>query len=291
MTTRTDPEEETSPATLAAGLISLTATAADGDGGTASATADIGNAFTFEDDGPTVTAEGTVPTLMTDDTDIPASASDDFSGIFATLFGSDGAAAADALTYALDISAPDIDSGLVDALSGDSILLRKVSDSLIEGYLESTPATVAFTVAVDAAGEVTQSQLRSVVHDDPTDPKKETSPATLAAGLISLTATATDGDGDTASATADIGNAFTFKDDGPTVTAEGTVPTLVTDDTDIPASASDRLLRHLRHAVRQRRRSRRRCADLRARHQRAGCRQRARGYAERRQYPAAEGER
>ena len=106
----------------------------------------------------------------------------------------------------------------MDTLSGDSILLRKVSDSLIEGYLESTPATVAFTVAVDAAGEVTQTQLRSVVHDDPTDPEEETSPATLAAGLISLTATATDGDGDTASATADIGNAFTFEDDGPTVT-------------------------------------------------------------------------
>ena len=235
----TDPEEDTSPATLAAGLISLTATATDGDGDTASATADIGNAFTFEDDGPTVTAEGAVPTLVTDDTDIPASASDHFSGIFATLFGNDGAAAADALTYALDISAPDVDSGLVDTLSGDSILLRKVSDSLIEGYLESTPATVAFTVAVDAAGEVTQTQLRSVVHDDPTDPEEDTSPATLAAGLISLTATATDGDGDTASATADIGNAFTFEDDGPTVTAEGAVPTLVTDDTDIPASASD----------------------------------------------------
>jgi hypothetical protein len=170
-------------------------------------------------DGPSVTAEGAVPTLVTDDTDIPVSASDDFSGAFAVQFGTDGEAAADALTYALDLSAPDVDSGLVDTLSGDSILLRKVSDSLIEGYLESTPATVAFTVAVDAAGAVTQTQLRSVVHDDPTDPEEDDSPATLAAGLITLTATATDGDGDTASATADIGDAFNFEDDGPTITA------------------------------------------------------------------------
>ena len=95
-----------------------------------------------------------------------------------------------------------------------------MSDSLIEGYLESTPATVAFTVAVDAAGEEPRPSA-SVVHDDPTDPEEDASPATLAASLISLTATATDGDGDTASATADIGDAFTFEDDGPSVTAEG----------------------------------------------------------------------
>jgi hypothetical protein len=42
----------------------------------------------------------------------------------------------------------------------------------------------------------------------------------MAANLIVLTATITDGDGDTASATANIGDAFHFEDDGPTCTDE-----------------------------------------------------------------------
>ncbi len=40
-----------------------------------------------------------------------------------------------------------------------------------------------------------------------------------AADLVTLTATITDGDGDTASATRNIGDAFMFEDDGPTITA------------------------------------------------------------------------
>jgi hypothetical protein len=58
------------------------------------------------------------------------------------------------------------------------------------------------------------------VHDDPTDPDESSSPAQLsAANLITLTATITDGDGDTDAATRDIGDAFKFEDDGPTITA------------------------------------------------------------------------
>ena len=128
--------------------------AEDADGDTSDPLPNGSFVIDVDDDMPSLITRNfaVVPVLVTDDTDIPASASDHFSGIFAALFGADGEAAADALTYALDISAPDVDSGLVDTLSGDSILLRKVSDGLIEGYLESTPATVAFTVAVDAGG-------------------------------------------------------------------------------------------------------------------------------------------
>ncbi len=54
-----------------------------------------------------------------------------------------------------------------------------------------------------------------------------------AADLITLTATITDNDGDEASATHDIGQSLNFEDDGPTMTADGVVPELTVDETDL----------------------------------------------------------
>ncbi|CAN7385484.1 DUF5801 repeats-in-toxin domain-containing protein [Mesorhizobium sp. LjNodule214] len=50
-----DPDEADTPATMAANLVTLAATATDGDGDSAPTTVDIGDAFNFEDDGPAVT--------------------------------------------------------------------------------------------------------------------------------------------------------------------------------------------------------------------------------------------
>ncbi len=245
-----DPVESgaSAAALAAADLVTLTATATDGDGDTDDATANIGDAFTFEDDGPTVTAEGTAPTLTTDDTDIPDTTSADFSTIFSASFGTDGfkdsddndVQDADALAYTLGVKSAGVDSGLDDTISGDNILLRLNAGGAVEGYLENDTATVAFLISVDATGQVTLTQNRSVVHDDTADPVESgaSAAALAAADLVTLTATATDGDGDTDDATANIGDAFTFEDDGPTVTAEGTAPTLTTDDTDIPDTTS-----------------------------------------------------
>ena len=67
-------------------------------------------------------------------------------------------------------------------------------------------------------GDVTLDQVRAVVHDDPADPDEPgASAATLAANLVTLTATITDGDGDTDTAVANIGGAFQFEDDGPSI--------------------------------------------------------------------------
>ncbi|WP_439502020.1 DUF5801 repeats-in-toxin domain-containing protein [Aminobacter ciceronei] len=213
-------------------------------------TQSVGDQLFVEDDGPTVTAGGTVPTLTTDDTDIPDTASDDFSTIFTAAFGTDGfkdsddndVQDVDALTYALGVKSAGVDSGLDDTLSGDSILLRLNASGEVEGYLANDTSTVAFLISVDEeTGEVTLTQNRSVVHNDPADSEESGASAAklAAADLVTLTAAATDDDGDTDDATANIGNAFNFEDDGPTVTAEGTVPTLTTDDTDIPDTASD----------------------------------------------------
>ena len=237
-----------SAATLAANLVVLTATIEDGDGDTASATANIGGSFQFEDDGPSISRNGTAaPTLVTDDTDTPndTAGPTSFAGLFTAAFGKDSfkdaddndVEDADALRFGLSITGGNgTDSGLNDTLSGDNILLRVVGNT-IEGYLEGTPATVAFTISLNPdTGAVTLEQDRAIVHDNPADHVESGgSAATLAANLVVLTATIEDGDGDTASATANIGGSFQFEDDGPSISRNGTTaPTLVTDDTDTP---------------------------------------------------------
>jgi hypothetical protein len=90
---------------------------------------------------------------------------------------------------------------------------------------------------------VTLDQVRAVVHDDPADPDESSSPAQLsAATLVTLTAKIIDGDGDSDTATRDIGLAFKFKDDGPTITAPF--------DAD-PATAGIQTPEHLGNAVGQ----------------------------------------
>ena len=219
--------------------------------------AEIGSRMIFEDDGPSIEANLTaVPPLTTDDTDIPTSTdSASFAGLFTSAFGEDGfkdsddndVEDADAITYALGVSAPGgVDSGLRDTLSGDKIFLFLESGTVVgrvgtAGDLANAAGTVAFTIAVVAnTGNVSLTQSRSIVHDDPLDPVESGASAAglLAASLVTLTATITDGDGDTDTATRNIGDAFTFEDDGPSISANANpVPPLITDDTDIEDTA------------------------------------------------------
>ncbi|WP_210237084.1 DUF5801 repeats-in-toxin domain-containing protein, partial [Mesorhizobium sp. M4B.F.Ca.ET.169.01.1.1] len=116
---------------------------------------------------------------------------------FTTDLGADGGT----VTYELGIKNAGDDSGLDDTLSGDNILLRLNVNGEVEGYLQNDTGTVAYVISVDEnTGEVTLTQNRAVIHNDPTDPVESgASAATLAAAdLVTLTATATDGDGDTA---------------------------------------------------------------------------------------------
>jgi hypothetical protein len=235
-----DHDESGSPAKFsAAGLVTLTATAYDGDGDHDDATADIGLAFNFEDDGPSMElSSAEPPSLVTDDTDITDSDTADYSGLFDADFGNDGEASVDGITYALGVSGADIDSGLVDTLSGEAVLLN-----LVAGEVVGTTALggdEVLRVSVDADGNVTLEQSRAVMHDDPDDPDESSSPASFsAADMVTLTATAYDGDGDHDDATANIGLTFNFEDDGPTMDLSGAeVPSLVTDDTDITDSDS-----------------------------------------------------
>ncbi len=243
-----DPDEAASPAVLiSAGLVTLTATITDGDGDTDAATADIGDAFQFKDDGPSIVRSADpVPLLTVDDSDFGTDDSASFAGLFTPDFGADGPKDSDdddvpdtdATTYALGVSGPDADSGLVDTLTNEKVLLNLVGTDVV-GTTETTGLEV-FRISVDASGNVTLDQSRAVVHDDPLDPDESSTPAVLAAAsLVTLTATITDGDGDADAATADIGDAFQFKDDGPDIDPSADpVPTLTVDDSDLATNAS-----------------------------------------------------
>ncbi|WP_240532719.1 DUF5801 repeats-in-toxin domain-containing protein, partial [Nitratireductor indicus] len=240
-------DESLTPEVMNSGLVSLNVVLTDGDGDTASATAELGSLIRFEDDGPSIEPSGaTLPTLVTDDTDITDTTGPvSFAGLFTHDFGADGfkdaddndAADADAISYALSLkNGNGTDSGLVDTLSGDAILLRVDGNGDIEGYLAGDAGTVAFKIDIDPdTGDVTLTQNRSVVHDDASDPVETGgSAAVMSSDVITLTATITDGDGDQDTASVDIGGAFAFEDDGPSIEPSGaTLPTLVTDDTDI----------------------------------------------------------
>ncbi|CAN7215930.1 DUF5801 domain-containing protein [Devosia sp. LjRoot16] len=240
-----DDEESGSPAQLAAAnLVTLTATAYDGDGDHDDAIADIGLAFNFEDDGPSIDRNQVeVPALTVDDSDFATNDSADFSVVFTTAFGNDGpldaddddVADADAITYELGINAGA--SGLTDTLTGDAVVLS-MDGAAVVGMVG---AEEVFRITVDAdTGEVTLDQSRAVVHDDPDDDEESSSPAQLAAAnLVTLTAVAVDGDGDHDDAVADIGLAFNFEDDGPSIDRNQVeVPALTVDDSDFTTNDS-----------------------------------------------------
>ena len=246
-----DPDENTSPAQLsAANLVTLTATIIDGDLDTDTATRDIGDAFKFEDDGPSIDpTQVATPTLTVDETIFATDASASFAGLFtAGAFGNDGPkdadnndiADADALSYKLGISAPGAASGLTDTLTNEAVTLSVNAAGTVVTGASATGGTV-FTITLNAAtGLVTLDQVRAVVHDDPLDPDENTSPAQLsAANLVTLTATIIDGDLDTDTATRDIGDAFKFEDDGPSIDpTQVATPTLTVDETIFATDAS-----------------------------------------------------
>ncbi|RUU11600.1 hypothetical protein EOD23_09930, partial [Mesorhizobium sp. USDA-HM6] len=161
-----DPSDPDDVQTMNDGALLAVVDVNDGDDDSDSTSIAIGDKVQIRDDGPTVTADGTVPTLTTDDSDLSDTASTGFASVFTTDPGTDG----DAITYELGIKSANVDSGLDDTLTGDNILLRVNASGEVEGYLQNNTATVAFLISVDGTGEVTLTQNRAIIHDDPTDP-------------------------------------------------------------------------------------------------------------------------
>ncbi|WP_417662524.1 retention module-containing protein [Pseudomonas sp.] len=148
--------------------------------------------------------------LQVDETRLDIDVNRDFSGIFNVQAGADGLRS---LEYSLGIAAPVdgiVDSGLVDSLTNQAVLLSVNPAGAVEGRTSS--GDLVFTVSVSAAGVVTLDQARAIVHpsSEPDEVK------VLGSDLIHLTATATDKDGDSVGSTLDLGKLISFRDDAPT---------------------------------------------------------------------------
>ncbi|MBD2836821.1 type I secretion C-terminal target domain-containing protein, partial [Pseudomonas sp. JM0905a] len=192
----------------------FTVTDANGNTGTGSLTIGI------VDDVPDVSVKGLGALgVQVDETSLGTPASTSFAGAFTTVFGADGAAASNSITYSLGVKSPSVDSGLRDTATGNSILLSKEGSDIVGRV--SGGGQLAFRLSVAADGSVTLEQTRAIVHSPDNGPDQVT--GLSAADLITLTATITDGDGDKDSATLNLGNAISFRDDAPNVTSNALV--------------------------------------------------------------------
>lgn len=227
---------DTGGTTLDVGNIHVTMTV----GGTDSESTPIGANLIFQDDGPTIAlASGaTVPTITDHDSDFATNNSAGFAGVFgAPDYGADGAGS---LSYVLGVKSAGVDSGLDDTLTGQNVVLTYDSaTNTVYGKTQISGLEV-FKITVDSTGNVTLDQSRAVVHTDTTS-SSEISPS-MAADLITLSATAVDSEvanhNDSATATANIGTAFIFQDDGPALTPQA-AGSLTPNDLEVANGGSD----------------------------------------------------
>ena len=182
----------------------LTIVASDTDGDAATAILSIN----IVDDIPSITpnAEPDFSDLAVDETDLVLNDTADFSILFNSVYGADGAGST---VYTLGIGNGGA-TGLVDTATGQAIIVN-VNGSVVEGRT-TTSGDLVFTITIDKGnGTVTLDQLRAIMH--PTSDPNEA--LTINNDAVTITATITDKDGDTDSETLNIGNAFSFKDDSP----------------------------------------------------------------------------
>ncbi|MCA6125175.1 VCBS domain-containing protein, partial [Bradyrhizobium sp. WSM 1704] len=211
---------------LTSGLVTLVATIADLDGDIRTASLDLGSRLIIADDGPSISATGTAPSLILSETSLAAAAqtatAGDFSTAFTSVQGADGAT----IGYALAVAGGNgTASGLIDAQSGLADVLVQ-SGNTIEGRVGGIDGTLAFAIALDpVTGLVTFTAYRAVKQPAGSEGKSLTS------GIISLIATITDKDGDFRTASIDLASRLTITDAGPTIGTTGTAPSLTLSET------------------------------------------------------------
>ncbi|WP_378007234.1 DUF5801 repeats-in-toxin domain-containing protein [Aeromonas jandaei] len=167
--------------------------------------------YDYNDVSTTVTWGGAVQ-LQVDESNLNHDATADFSGVFNVQPGADGLGSQ---SYSLNVQ--NANSGLIDTATGEQVQLR-MNGLILEGRTATTGQLV-FSLTVDSSGKVTLDQLRAVVHPT-SDPDEATF---LGSGHVNLTLTITDKDGDHASGVLDIGKVISFKDDGPSISANAVV--------------------------------------------------------------------
>ncbi|HEX8031593.1 MAG TPA: DUF5801 repeats-in-toxin domain-containing protein, partial [Vicinamibacterales bacterium] len=256
--TASDPDTSEAAATIPDNLITLTATAHDFDGDTASQSINIGANLSFHDDGPTAASGTTGQNVSVDETAGLQGDSNDtsnagvialFAGVanagsdpdMAPQYGSNalalvnstgsvyGADGAGTTVFSLDVSAPGVDSGL-NTTEGFDILLYK-EGNLIVGRVDggANDGEAAFAIAIDpSSGVVSMVEYLSIDH--PVNPNPDDS-LSIDNSAIVATVTVTDKDGDFDSSSTGIGSHIQFQDDGPTAAVVTTGQTVSVDET------------------------------------------------------------
>ncbi|UFX46203.1 DUF5801 domain-containing protein [Bradyrhizobium sp. 41S5] len=213
---------------LGTGIVNLIATVTNSDGQYQDVSIDLGKQLTITDDGPSIKANATAPSLTLSETHLTATALDDhiagsapcaalttisadFSTAFTSVQGADGATT----HYALAINGGNgTASGLIDSHTGCADVLVQHGNT-VEGHVGTASGELAFTIALDpATGSVTFTEYRAVTHPSCTSADEAVS---LTAGIVNLVATIADKDGDTQSASIDLGKQLTITDDHPTI--------------------------------------------------------------------------
>ncbi|MDD1518555.1 MULTISPECIES: DUF5801 repeats-in-toxin domain-containing protein [unclassified Bradyrhizobium] len=229
------------------------------------ASAVVGTAIHFEDDGPTAAiVQGTAKVAHDETAGIDADANDTTAAAVAALFAgltnvssdlsptgyaqnSTAVVSATGSSYGTDsfggttafslaVSAAGVDSGL-DTTNGTSIFLFKEGD-LVVGRIGSAAGAAAFAVAINGtSGVVSVAQYASLKHPGTTNPDDSVS---ITDGALLAVVTVTDGDGDKATSSTGIGDAVQFQDDGPTAgIAQGTATVAHDETAGVDADADD----------------------------------------------------
>ena len=206
--------------------------------------------------GPTIVA-GVGPDLVVDESFIPgigshvAVAGSPNSNVdtetFAASFTVNAPAGVQSITYALTIN--NATTNLINSVSGQTVTLVSKGGGEVDGVVTiAGKQTEVFTLTVDSTGHITLTELRGVHENTP-----DTAPAgvvadssegiSLAAGLVSLTATVTDNNNATASASEDLGPHIIIHDDGPSIQLkvlgeEQQLPGLTVDESGLPTGST-----------------------------------------------------
>ncbi|MET3841819.1 DUF5801 repeats-in-toxin domain-containing protein [Bradyrhizobium sp. OAE829] len=220
------------------------------------ASAVVGTAVHFEDDGPTAGIAQGAATVAHDETAGNQADADDttaagvvalFTGVTnvssdlsptgyaqdatpvvsstGSAFGADQEGGTTA--FSLAVSAAGVDSGL-DTTGGTSIFLFKEGD-LVIGRIGSAAGAAAFAVAINGtSGVVSVAQYASLKHPGTANPDDSVS---ITDSALLAVVTVTDGDGDTATSSTGIGDAVQFQDDGPTAGIAQGAATVAHDET------------------------------------------------------------
>ena len=193
--------------------------------------ADLGAHLIYEDDGPVASLAINTDAAVVVDESLGANAGEDETTSLGSvmvagtvLFTATVDAGADQLdasatSYALSLSSGNgTDSGLDDTATGKNIVLLQVSDTLVEGHVETTAGALALSVEINSSGDVTLTQYRAVVHNDSADADENTSPATFSPGALLASVSVADNDTDPATSnTVDLGSILKIEDDGPSI--------------------------------------------------------------------------